>query len=51
MGCAKKRIEPKILNHVNRNFNELFTEQVIEAVKRLPSPWKQKKTGRKAHDP
>lgn len=51
MGCAKKRIEPKILNHVNRNFNELFTEQVIEAVKRLPSPWKQNKTGRKAHEP
>jgi transposase len=51
MGCTKKRIEPKILNHVNRNFNELFTERVIIAVKRLPSPWKQKKTGRKAHDP
>jgi transposase len=51
MGCAKKRIEPKILNHVNRNFNELFTEQVIEAVKRLPSPWKLNKTGRKGHDP
>ncbi|MEA2066269.1 MAG: IS5 family transposase [Thermotogota bacterium] len=51
MGCAKKRIEPKILNYVNRNFNELFTEQVIEAVKRLPSPWKLKKRGRKSHDP
>jgi transposase len=51
MGCAKKRIEPKILTHVNRNFNELYTKQVIEVVKRLPSPWKLKKTGRKGHDP
>jgi transposase len=51
MGCAKKRIEPKILNYVNRNFNELYTKQVIEVVKKLPSPWKSKKTGRKGHDP
>jgi len=51
MGCAKKRIEPKILNYVNRNFNELFTEQVVLAVKRLPSPWKPKKIGRTGHDP
>jgi transposase len=51
MGCAKKRIEPKILNYVNRNFNELCTKQVIEAVKKLPSPWKQNKKGRKGHDP
>lgn len=51
MGCAKKRIEPKILNYVNRNFNELYTKQVIEAVQRLPSPWKPKKKGRKGHDP
>jgi transposase len=51
MGCAKKRIEPKILNYVNRNFNELYIKKVIEVVKQLPSPWKLKKTGRKGHDP
>jgi transposase len=51
MGCTKKRIEPKILNYVNRNFNELYIKKVIEVVKQLPSPWKQKKTGRKSHDP
>lgn len=51
MGCAKKRIEPKILNYVNRNFNELYTKRAIEAVKQLPSPWKLKKNGRKGHDP
>ncbi len=51
MGCAKKRINPKIVNHVNRNFNELYTKSVIKAVKQLPSPWKPNKTGRKGHDP
>ena len=51
MGCAKKRIEPKILNHVNRNFNELYTKQVIKAVKQLPPPWTFNKKGRKSHDP
>jgi transposase len=51
MGCAKKRIEPKILNYVNRNFNELYTKQVIDVIKQLPSPWKLKKTGRNGHDP
>jgi transposase len=51
MGCAKKRIEPKILNHINRNFNELYTKQIIKTVKHLPSPWKHKKKGRKGHDP
>jgi transposase len=51
MGCAKKRIEPKILNHVNRNFNELYTKQVIKAVIQLPPPWKSNKKGRKGHDP
>ncbi len=51
MGCAKKRIEPKIVNYVNRNFNELYTKQVIDVVKQLPSPWKPKKAGRNGHDP
>ena len=51
MGCAKKRIEPRILNHVNRNFNELYTKEVIKAVKQLPPPWQQKKKGRNGHDP
>jgi transposase len=51
MGCAKKRIEPKISNYVNRNFNELYIKKVIEVVKKLPSPWKRKKKGQKGHDP
>lgn len=51
MGCAKKRINPKIVNHVNRNFNELYTKQVIKAVQQLPSPWKPCKVGRNGHDP
>ena len=50
MGCAKKRINPKILNHVNRNFNELYTKLAIKAVNQLPPPWKPNKYGRKGHD-
>lgn len=51
MGCANKRINPKILNHVNRNFATLFTKAVIRAVKKLPPPWKPHTKGRKGHDP
>ena len=51
MGCAKKRIDPKILNHVNRNFNQSYTIAVIKAVKQLPLPWKPSKKGRNGHDP
>ena len=51
MGCAKKRINPKIANHVNRNFNELYTKTVIKAVQQLPPPWKPSKIGRKGHEP
>jgi len=51
MGCAKKRINPKILNHVNRNFNQDYTKAVIKAVHRLPLPWKPNERGRKGHDP
>ena len=50
MGCAKKRINPKILNYVNRNFNILYTKAVIKAIQQLPAPWKNKKKGRKGHD-
>jgi hypothetical protein len=50
MGCAKKRVNPKIMNHVNRNFNELYTKTVIKAVQQLPLPWKPNKHGRKGHD-
>lgn len=51
MGCAKKRINPKIVNHVNRNFNLLYTKSVIKAVQQLSPPWKENKVGRKGHEP
>jgi len=51
MGCAKKRINPKILNHVNRDFNHLYTKAVIKSVNQLPPPWKPNNKGRKGHDP
>jgi len=51
MGCAKKRINPKIVNHINRNFNELYIEAVVKTIQELQPPWKPKKLGRRAHDP
>lgn len=50
MGCPKKRLNPKVANHVNRNFIVLFIEAVIKAVHQLPPPWKPPKRGRKGHD-
>ncbi len=51
MGCAKKRINPKVANYVNRNFTVDFTKAVIKAVHQLPPPWKPNNRGRKGHDP
>ncbi|MGC9385192.1 MAG: transposase [Kosmotogaceae bacterium] len=50
MGRAKKRMNPKIVNHVNRNFNGSFIKAVIKAVLQLQLPWKPSKIGRKGHD-
>jgi transposase len=51
MGYAKKRIDPKIMNHVNRNFNQRYTKAVIKALQQLPLPWKPSNNGRRGHDP
>ena len=51
MGCAKKRMNPKVVNHVNRNFITMLTKMVIKAVNQLPPPWKPKNKGRKGYDP
>ncbi len=51
MGWAKKRINPTVANHVNRNFTADFTKAAIKAVHCIPPPWKPNKKGRKAHDP
>jgi len=50
MGCAKKRMNPRVVNHVNRNFTTLFTQIVMKAVYQLPPPWKPKSKGRKGYD-
>jgi len=44
-------MNPKIVNHVNRNFNQQFTKAVCKAVKQLPPPWKPNKKGRRGHNP
>jgi len=51
MGRAKKRINPKVVNHVNRNFIVLFIKAVIKAVHKISPPWEPPKKGRKGHDP
>jgi transposase len=51
MGCAKKRMNPRVVNHVNRNFVTMLTKMVIKAVYQLPSPWKTKNIGRRGYDP
>ena len=51
MGCAKKKINPTIANHVNRNFNTEFTKATIKAVKQMPPPKKPKQKARKRHNP
>jgi len=51
MGWAKKRINPTVANHINRNFTAEFTRAVIKAVQQMPPPWKPKQKGRKGHDP
>jgi len=51
MGWAKKRINPTVANHVNRNFTADFTKAAVKAVHCMPPPWKLNKKGRKGHDP
>jgi len=51
MGCAKKRMNPKVVNHVNRNLVVLLTKMVMKAVNQLPPPWEPKNRGRKGYDP
>ncbi|MHC1582821.1 MAG: hypothetical protein ACXQT5_07595, partial [Candidatus Syntropharchaeia archaeon] len=51
MGCAKKRINPRVVNHVNRNLVALLTKMAMKAVNQLPPPWEPKNRGRKGYDP
>jgi hypothetical protein len=51
MGKAKRKVNPKLLSHLNRNFHELFILAAIKAVKHSPPAWKQKLRGRKGWDP
>ncbi len=51
MGSAQKRMNPLVVNHVNRHFNQLFIDAAITAVQQLPPPWKPCPRGRRGHDP
>jgi hypothetical protein len=51
MGWAKKRINPTVANHVNRNFTADFTKAVIKSVCSMQPPWASNKKERKGHDP
>lgn len=51
MGCAHRRVSPKVTNQVNRDLDNLMLECIIKAVNEIEPPWNRKKTGRPPWDP
>lgn len=49
MGKAKKRLNPKLKNKVNRRIKELVIAQIWDTISNLPDPWKDKTRGRKPY--
>ncbi|MCJ2540639.1 MAG: IS5 family transposase [Candidatus Thermoplasmatota archaeon] len=51
MGCAQRRVNPKLTCRVNRDLESLMKKTLVSVVKELPPPWKTKELGRRPHDP
>lgn len=51
MGCARRRLSPRIANQVNRDLDRLMTKTIVGVVKRLPPPWDKNTFGRPCWDP
>ena len=51
MGCAHKRVSPKVTSHVNRNFESLLQRHLMSVVREIPPPWQPKGRGRRPHPP
>lgn len=45
MSSAKKRVQPAVTSHVNRNLDRLFVNQLTKVVMKSPEPWKVDKRG------
>lgn len=45
MGCAHRRVRPKVNSHVNRNFESLLQRYLVSVVSELPPPWQSKNHG------
>ena len=50
MGKPKKRASPKIVQYVNRNFENLVLKELAKVVKMIEPPFPAKERGRQAHD-
>lgn len=51
MGCAQRRVRPKVTSHVNRNFESLLQQQLVSIVREMKPPWQPMKRGRRPHPP
>jgi len=51
MGCAHRRVSPKVTSHVNRNFESLLQQHLVSVVREIPPPWLPKIRGRRPHRP
>ena len=51
MGCTNKRMNPKVVQQVNRELDSLMMDGIIRPIKKLNKPWKGKKLGCKPHPP
>ncbi len=49
MGCTHKRMNPKVVQQVNREIDSLMMDGLARAIKKLDKPWEKKKLGRKPH--
>lgn len=50
MGQAKRRINPRVKNRVNRKLLKLATRKLKKVVGKLPKPWERSDEGRPGHD-
>lgn len=51
MGCTNQRMNPKVVQQVNREIDSLFIDHLSRAIKKLNQPWEVKKIGRDPHPP
>lgn len=50
MGKAKKRVSPQVVNHVNRDLDNLMIRAIIRSVKEIEKPYEENEIGRPCWD-